>query len=212
PFSPHAWSAMPILFLIFLGQEEKITLPVGLTQRRRRRRPFLDCLLTAVPPVAVNAVRGLTRPVLPAQGSDHPIPDGKLGGFTLRPVSPRSGGLDDLTGVLSPRRFREPGRPLTHRDARAEQLQKDRQEFIVCAGPEPASLGLLEEFAYACVTEGGGLPIRRQPGPDKGVPVVGERVLEENAAAVSGIPADDPLALVLSAAGRVLAPVKVQGW
>src|SRR5690606_26779852 len=61
-------------------------------------------------------------------------------------------------------------------------------------------------------TEGGGLPIRRQPGPGKGVPVVGERVLEENAAAVSGIPADDPLALVLSAAGRVLAPVKVQGW
>ncbi len=58
--------------------------------------------------------------------------------------------------------------------------------------------------------EGRHLPDRRQARPGQGVPGVGDRVLEEDGAAVPGVTPDDPLALVPAAARRALAPVVAQ--
>lgn len=106
--------------------------------------------------------------------------------------------------------FRHLGRPPADRDPCPDQLQQDGKQLAVRFRPEPAGDGLPQQVPGPGITERGSLPAGWQARPGQLVPRVRDGVLEEDAAAVAGVAADHPFALVPAAPAGDGAAVAVQ--
>ena len=126
------------------------------------------------------------------------------------PVGLRRLRLGDFPGVPGALGLCHLGRPPADRDACPDQVQHDGQQLGIRPWLQPARAGLRQQVADPGVAERGCLPAGRQARPGQLVPGVRDGVLEEHAAPVPGVAADDPLALVPAAPRRGGAVVALQ--
>ena len=127
------------------------------------------------------------------------------------PVGLRRLRLGDFPGVPGALGLCHLGRPPADRDACPDQVQHDGQQLGIRPWLQPARAGLRQQVADPGVAERGCLPAGRQARPGQLVPGVRDGVLEEHAAPVPGVAADDPLARVPAAPRRGGAVVARQG-
>ena len=173
---------------------------------RRRLRGDGDGLLAAAPPFGVECLLRGAGPFRPAQRRDHRIrrafpPRSRVTGI-VRAVGGGRTGLGGLAGVLDTLGPGQTRRPLADREPGPDQVQQDGQQLSVRFRLQPAGPGLAQQVADPGVPERGRVPAGRQPRPGQRMPGMGDRVLEVDRPPVTGITADDPLALVPAAPGR----------